>query len=127
MKKVVKDSKLEQAFDTYARSLALPKTEKQFKFSETRRYKIDRAYPDVLLGIELDGGVYSGGHHVRGKGYESNREKDNLAIELGWVVLHYTTNQLRSNPVGVIGQIKRVLDMRKELKAKYDCSPMVEE
>jgi len=60
----------------------------------------------------LDGGVYSGGGHVRGKGYESNREKDNLAIELGWVVLHYTSKQLRGNPVGVVEQIKRVFLMR---------------
>ena len=115
MEAIMKDSKLERAFDTYAKSLGLPKAEKQFRFSE-RRYRLDRCYIDEKLGIELDGGVYSGGGHTRGKGYESNREKDNLAIELGWVVLHYTTNQLRSNPAGVISQIKRVLSKRKELK-----------
>lgn len=106
------DSKLEREFDAYARSLDLPEAVKQYRFSPSRRFKFDRCYMDQKVAIELDGGVYSGGAHVRGKGYESNREKDNLAIELGWVVLHYTSKQLRSDPVGVVEQIKRVFLMR---------------
>ena len=105
-------SKLEREFDAYALSLGLPEAVKQYRFYPPRRFRFDRCYMDQMVAIELDGGVYSGGGHVRGKGYESNREKDNLAIELGWVVLHYTSKQLRSNPFGVVEQIKRVFVMR---------------
>ena len=105
-------SKLEREFDAYARSLGLPEAVRQYRFSPPRRFRFDRCYMDQSVAVELDGGVYSGGGHVRGKGYESNREKDNLAIELGWVVLHYTSKQLRSDPVRVVNQIKQVFLMR---------------
>ena len=47
-----------------------------------------------LLLLEVDGGIYSGGRHVRGAGYEKDCEKLNLAAVEGYTVLRVTKKHL---------------------------------
>jgi len=109
----VKESDLEREFDKYAGYFNMPPVEKQLRFAPPRRFRFDRSYRDEHVAIELDGGVFSHGQHVRGIGYENNCVKNNLAIENGWVVLHYTSGQLRKDPMGVMRQIMGILQMRR--------------
>ncbi len=48
------------------------------------------------LLIEIDGGAYSGGRHVRGAGYAADIEKFNAAVLLGYRVLHFLPEQVES-------------------------------
>jgi len=91
----------------------LPVPIPEFEFSN-RKFRFDYAFPNVKLAVEIEGGAYArtikchscgqvvkvkskkgglvpfrfgGGHN--GSRFESDREKYNLAIELGWVVLRY--------------------------------------
>jgi len=107
-----KSSSLEQAFDYYWHILApdLPEPEAEVLFIPKRRFRLDRAFKTQKLGIELDGGVFSRGRHVRGAGFERDLEKMNLAVLNGWRVLRYSTNMLNDNPEQVIGQIRKVLE-----------------
>ena len=46
------------------------------------------------VAIEIDGGAWSGGRHVRGKGFIEDMSKRNEAQLLGWTVLHFTPQQI---------------------------------
>ena len=61
-----------------------------------RAFRFDFAWPDRKLAVEVDGGTFTGGRHVRGAGYERDVEKQNLAVTQGWRVLHFTQRQVTS-------------------------------
>lgn len=46
--------------------------------------------------IEVEGGVWSGGRHTRGKGYIGDMEKYNSASMMGFTVLRFCTEQVMS-------------------------------
>ena len=49
-----------------------------------------------MLGVEIEGGVYSRGRHTRGVGYSRDLEKYNLAAMHGWTVYRFTTQDVKS-------------------------------
>ena len=103
-------------FEFYLRATGnpLPEPETEFRFHPKRRWRFDLAWPEQQVAVELDGGVWGRGRHVRAKGFEADHEKINAAIERGWVVLRYTPSMLSNNPGQVMSQIKRVLAARSE-------------
>jgi len=62
----------------------------EFRFHPTRKWRFDFAYPQKRVAIEIEGGVWTGGAHTRGKHFESDCEKYNAAAILGWRVLRFT-------------------------------------
>lgn len=64
----------------------------EFKFHPTRKWRFDFADVDNKIAVELEGGIWINGRHNRGKGYESDIEKYNEALILGWRVLRYTSS-----------------------------------
>jgi very-short-patch-repair endonuclease len=89
-------SKLEE---TLARQLAespdIPAPVREVRFLDSRRWRFDFAWPDVKLACEVEGGVYSGGRHTSGAGFEKDCEKYNTALVLGWRVLRVTAKHVR--------------------------------
>ena len=55
-----------------------------------RNWRLDFAWPDRFLAVEVEGGTYAGGRHTRGKGYEEDCEKYSEAALQGWCVLRFT-------------------------------------
>ena len=84
----------------------------EFEFSLERNWRFDVAFNKQKVAIEIDGGVWSGGRHVRPKGFLNDLEKINMAIECGWVVLRYEPNQFEDDPSQHIEQVLRVLKNR---------------
>ena len=68
--------------------------ELEFKFHPKRRWRFDLALPQHMVAIEIEGGVWTNGRHVRGKGFLSDIEKYNEAAVLGWRVLRFTPDML---------------------------------
>ncbi len=68
----------------------------EHRFAEPRRWRFDVAWPDAKLAVEIDGGVFAGGRHSRGYGYRADLEKLNCATLLGWRVLRFLPEQVRS-------------------------------
>ena len=64
----------------------------EHRFSE-RRWRFDFAHTGLMIAIEIEGGVYSRGRHVRPKGFLGDMEKYNRAVVLGWRVLRMTPQQ----------------------------------
>jgi hypothetical protein len=74
-----------------------------------RRWRFDFAWPEQLVAVELEGGIWTGGAHTRGKHYQSDCEKYNAAALRGWRVLRYTTDDLTKRPVQVIEEVVQAL------------------
>lgn len=94
--------KLQRAFDrseAFLRALevrGLPRPEREHKFDATRRWRFDFAWPDKMLALEVEGGVWTGGRHTRGAGFLRDIEKYNRAACLGWRLLRTTPDKLIS-------------------------------
>lgn len=62
--------------------------------------------------MEIEGGVWSRGRHVRGSGFEKDCEKHNEAAALGWSVFRFTGGMLESNLYDCIKMVCDKLDER---------------
>ena len=67
----------------------------EYKFHPKRKWKFDLAIPGKKIAVEIEGGVYTGGRHTRGRGYVNDMEKYNNAVLLGWRLLRFTPDQLK--------------------------------
>lgn len=89
----------------------------EVRFHPTREWQIDVAITRQLpvsvdaqseaIAIEINGGAWSRGRHVRGKGFIDDMEKLNALTELGWRCLQYTPQQVLSGEA--LAQIMRCL------------------
>jgi very-short-patch-repair endonuclease len=59
-----------------------------------RRFRFDFLIIGSDLVVEVEGGTWSGGRHTSGVGFRSDCVKYNLALELGYRVLRYTTDMV---------------------------------
>ena len=77
------------------RAVGLPAPVKEYRFCD-RKWRFDYAWPAKKLALEVHGATWTGGRHVRGGGFERDREKMNVAQLLGWTVLEVTMKQIDS-------------------------------
>ena len=89
------------------KAYGLPTPEQELRFHPTRRWRFDFAYPEELLAIEIHGGVWSGGRHVRGAGFTKDCEKYTAAALLGWRILHFTGSQVGTGEA--VGKLEEAL------------------
>lgn len=101
-------SHLEAAFALIIRAAGLPEPVREYRFT---KYRFDFAWPDQCVAVEIEGGIWTGGGHVRGKGYESNCIKYNLATLKGWRLLRFTSGML-GDPDAVAAQVAQLLATR---------------
>lgn len=88
-------------------SSGIPKPVEEHRFHQTRRWEFDFAFPDRLLAVEIDGGIWTDGRHTRGSGRLGDMEKQNAAACLGWRILYFTPQQIRT--LATIETIKQAL------------------
>ena len=100
-------SDLEENLLFQIKAVKLPTPEREYIFAKPRRFRADFAWPDQMLLVECEGGIWVNGRHNRPSGFAMDAEKDNLAAEKGWTVLRYTAGMIRTG--AAIDQIKRVL------------------
>lgn len=65
----------------------------EHRFCE-RKWRFDFAIPSLMLALEIEGGVWSGGRHTRGKGYQGDLTKYATATSLGWTVFRFSTEDV---------------------------------
>lgn len=70
--------------------------EQEFKFHPDRKWRADFLITGTKILIEVEGGIWSGGRHTRGKGYIGDMEKYNSAAMMGFTVLRFSTEQVKS-------------------------------
>lgn len=89
-------SDLEATLDFYLRAADAPSFQRELRFCPPRRFRFDFAWPEQRLAVEVDGGTWTGGRHVRGTGFEADCEKSALAAIHGWRVIHLTRSHVES-------------------------------
>lgn len=124
-----KGSEAELAFDGMWRLLGGPDLRREVRFAaehvglgpgvrdrlvlaNLRDWRLDFAHDGARVAIEVEGGVYSKGRHVRPGGFEEDAAKYNAAAILGWLVFRVTPQMVERDPVGVLGPIIETIERR---------------
>lgn len=103
----MKRSYLEERFEKVIQLHTLPEPVREFVF---HGWRFDFAWPLLKVVVEVDGGTYIGGAHVKGKGYERDCKKNNKAQLEGWVVLRADRNMVATYEFATT--VKRMLNRR---------------
>jgi very-short-patch-repair endonuclease len=75
----------------HLRAAGLPEPVREYRFHPSRKWRFDFAWPAAMLAVEVEGGSWIAGRHVRGRGFEADCEKYNAAVLLGWRILRFTS------------------------------------
>lgn len=92
-------------------TFGIPKPTYEFRFSKVvgRQHRADIAWPDHKLLLEVQGGIFSEGRHVRGAALLDEYEKLNIACELGYRVIFVIPSKLMKT--------ETAMTIRKSLKS----------
>lgn len=89
-------SAIEELFALHVRGAKMPLPERELVFARPRRWRLDFAWPDRMIAVEVEGGTWTGGRHTRGTGFMEDCEKYANAAILGWTVLRVTSDHVRT-------------------------------
>ena len=104
----VPDSHLERKFLLLFRKGGMPPPVKQLAVREGGKVlaRLDLAYPELKLAIEVDG--YR--HHSGKPAWKRDRERQNLLTSRGWRVIHFTSDDLK-RPDTVLKELRRFFEI----------------
>jgi len=68
----------------------------EYRFHPVRKWRADFAFPESMILVEIEGGIWANGRHNRGAGYSSDCEKYNNAALLGYRVFRFTPDMVKS-------------------------------
>lgn len=80
--------------DAIVRAGKHPEPIYEFQFHPSRKWRFDVAFLGHLVAVEINGGAWGSGRHVRGQGYLNDLEKLNAGQLLGWTILQITPQQI---------------------------------
>jgi len=106
----VKGEKVPNEFEAkLARELKTLKIEfeQEFEFHPKRKWRADFHLVGKKILVEVEGGIWTGGRHTRGKGYLGDLEKYNAATMMGFQVIRFSTDQVKSGHA--IQQIEKMV------------------
>ena len=89
-----------------AHALPIPVAEYAFAKDIGRKWRFDWLF-EGEVALEIEGGVWNNGAHVRGKHFLSDMEKYNEAAIMGYLVLRCTWDQVKSGSAFAL--VKRAL------------------
>ena len=67
---------------------------KEYRFYKSRQWRFDYAFPRYKIALEVEGGVWTQGRHVRPVGFLGDMNKYNTATLFGWRVFRTTPKKL---------------------------------
>jgi hypothetical protein len=73
-------------------------------------FELDWAYPDAMVGLELDG---YGVHLRSADAFDGDRDRRNELVLAGWEIFNFSSRMCRRNPARVVDQVRRALAMSK--------------
>lgn len=103
---------LEEIFIVQMRAIRLPPAQREYKFHPKRRWKFDFAFPHAMVAVEIEGGTYVRGRHVRPEGFRNDAIKYSEAAILGWKVIRGDSQMVRNG--ALLSLVERALNNNKE-------------
>lgn len=81
-------------FAALCKEYGVPAPVAELRFHPTRKWRLDYAWPEARVALEVEGGVWTRGRHTRGAGFLADMEKYNAAAVAGWRVLRCAPQNL---------------------------------
>jgi len=75
-------------------AVGIPAPEAEYRFHPVRKWLIDYAWPNVNLAVEIEGGIWSKGRHIRPAGFLRDMEKYNSLTSAGWTLLRFQPRRI---------------------------------
>mgnify|MGYP005846378185 CR=1 FL=1 len=82
-------------FLTLCQEVGLGGPDFEYRFC-ARKWAFDFAWPEHLVALEVEGGIWSGGRHIRPKSFLADMDKYNAAAALGWRVIRMDSERWSS-------------------------------
>jgi very-short-patch-repair endonuclease len=93
------DSDLEMRFVRAIVAGGLPEPVQQHRVTVgRRRYRIDLAYPELMIAVEIDGWE----HHRTRTAFDHDRARANDLVVAGWQVLRFTSSMTDAQAVATV-------------------------
>ena len=89
-------SKLETRFLRMWGLLGGPQLEREYRFHPSRKWRADFVHIPSRTLIEIEGGVWVRGRHLRPRGFAADAEKYLEAALEGWRVLRLVDRQIKT-------------------------------
>jgi hypothetical protein len=86
-------------FGLLCRQHGLPEPTPEFRFAPPRRWRLDYAWVDDFVGLEIQGGVFTRGRHTQGAALRDEYEKLNALAVRGWRMLFALPEQVDSGAI----------------------------
>jgi very-short-patch-repair endonuclease len=99
------------------KAVGLPGPTPEFKFHPVRKWRIDFAFVEQKLAVEINGGIWISGKSGRGGAHSlpsniiRDMEKGNELSIMGWHLLQFTPAQVRNGEA--ISTIERYFNERR--------------
>jgi very-short-patch-repair endonuclease len=80
----------------------------EYNFDAPRKHRFDFAWPERKIAVEVDGNAW----HVKGggrHGTDKDREKINIAAQMGWRIFHFSPTMLDGDPYRWIHMVRGCL------------------
>ncbi len=101
------ESDLETLLIQVLRRFGVPLPVRQFPvLVDGRQYRLDFAFPDLMVAIESDGFAAHGDR----SSFEQDRARQNRLVLQGWRILRFTWRQICGRPEWVAGQVRAAID-----------------
>ena len=82
----------------------------EHRFHPKRKWRFDHAYVPQKIAVEIEGGAFINGRHVRGAGFIGDMRKYREAELLGWMVLRVTPQEFRNGTAAEL--VRRAFEFR---------------
>jgi very-short-patch-repair endonuclease len=96
LKVAVSRSRLEDILANRIQIAGLPEPVREYRFARPRLFRADFAWPELGVLAEVEGGIWTGGRHTRGVGFQNDCQKQNIATVLGFRVVRFTEAMIES-------------------------------
>lgn len=94
----------------HIRAYKLPDPVREYQFDANRKWRCDFAWPDLLIAVEVEGGINSGGRHVRPEGFKADMVKYNALALAGWRLFRYDIATIKRG--WAVEQIKQAISIK---------------
>lgn len=89
----------EETLALQLKALKIPFEREVMFYNPHRLWRFDFLLTGTKIAIEVEGAVWSKGRHTRGSGWEADAIKYNSAAVLGYMVLRFSTGQVKKGEV----------------------------
>lgn len=93
---MVQKSDLEESLLWIMHVRGFPVPEREYRFHDVRKWRLDFAWPARKVAVEVQGGTYRKSAHSSMYGLQRDYTKYNTAAIMGWTILQFTGKMIES-------------------------------